>query len=757
MATLILSAIGTAVAGPVGTIVGAVAGSVIDRALFAPSLRREGARLSDLSVQGSAYGAAVPLVYGRARVAGNVIWSTGLIESRHESRTRVGGKGGGSVTNVTYSYAASFAVALSARPIREVRRVWADGKLIRDSDGHLTVGGQMRLHGGAERQPPDPLMQAALGVAATPAHRGLAYVVFEQLELAEFANRIPVLTFEVVADDGPALALGTLMADLGARAGAGLDATAMTATATGFAVGAGASARDVGEALQALAPLRLVDRQGVLTLADTPPAVVSILDEDGLGAALEAGDPPARRTWTRLPETALPREISLGYLDPARDYQAGLQRARRLATASRLAEPADLPVVLAAPVAKQAAESLLARRWCQREQCHVYLPWGLAAAGPASAGLALEPGDRVAFAGEPARDWQVVEATIEAGRVALALVPLAGLAASGVTDAEPGAALTQPGTPHGPTTVELLDLPPLSSVPADSPRLHVAAAGASTGWRRASIHASSDGGLSYARVADIAARTVIGVTNTMLPAGATDLWDRTASVEVALLAEDMALASAPPASVLAGANLCLIGQELVQFTTAEQLDVARYRLSGLLRGRRGTEDAMADHVAGERFVLLGDAALATFEGSATLGQTLLVKALSPYQTLAEVAPVAATMGARALRPLSPVRLSATRLDGGDIALAWVRRSRLGFDWVDGADAPLAEESERYDVAVMAGATEVRAWRVATPGLVYTVADQIADFGAAPATLDVQVAQVSARVGAGVPARRVLTI
>ena len=752
MATLILSAIGTAVAGPVGAIVGAVAGSMVDRALFAPSLRREGARLGDLSVQSSAYGAAVPLVYGRARVAGNVIWSTGLIESRHESRTRVGGKGGGSVTNVTYSYAASFAVALSARPILAVRRVWADGKLIRDSDGHLTVGGRMRLHGGSERQPPDPLMQAALGLAMTPAHRGLAYVVFEQLELAEFANRIPVLTFEVVADDGPALALGTLMADLGARAGVGLDATAMTASATGFAVGAGASARDVGEALQALAPLRLVDRQGVPTLADTPPAAGRALDEDGLGAALEAGDPPARRTWTRLPETALPGEISLGYLDPARDYQAGLQRARRLATASRLTEAADLPVVLAASAAKQAAEGLLARRWCQREQCHVQLPWGLAAAG-----LTLEPGDRVAFASQPARDWQVVEATIEAGRVALALVPLAGLAGDGVTEAESGVAPTQPGTPHGPTTVQLLDLPPLSSVPADSPRLHVAAGGASTGWRRASIHASSDGGLSYVRVADIAARTIMGVTTTVLPAGATDLWDRMASVEVELLAADMALASAPPASVLAGANLCLIGQELVQFTTAEQLDVARYRLSGLLRGRRGTEDAMAGHLAGERFVLLADAALATFEGSATLGQTLLVKALSPYQSLAEVAPVAATMGARALRPLSPVRLSAVRLAGGDVALAWVRRSRLGFDWVDGADAPLAEESELYDVAVLAGEAVVRAWRVTTPALVYAAAEQIADFGIAPTTLDVRVAQVSARVGAGVPARRVLTI
>src|SRR5690606_32056451 len=38
--------------------------------------------------------------------------------------------------------------------------------------------------------------------AACPAFRGLAYCVFEGLQLADFGNRIPALTFEIVADDG---------------------------------------------------------------------------------------------------------------------------------------------------------------------------------------------------------------------------------------------------------------------------------------------------------------------------------------------------------------------------------------------------------------------------------------------------------------------------------------------------------------------------------------------------------------------------
>ena len=46
----------------------------------------------------------------------------------------------------------------------------------------------------------DPLIAAAEGALA-PAHRGLAYAVFEDLPLETFGNRIPSLTFEVIADE----------------------------------------------------------------------------------------------------------------------------------------------------------------------------------------------------------------------------------------------------------------------------------------------------------------------------------------------------------------------------------------------------------------------------------------------------------------------------------------------------------------------------------------------------------------------------
>ena len=203
MASLILSAAGAAIGGslfgPVGAIagriVGAVAGSAIDQALLGGRRSVEGPRLSDLDVLASTEGAAIPRVYGRARIGGEVIWATRLEEVVAERRE--GGKGLGARTQTTtYDYFANVAVGLCEGPIGRVARVWADGKPLDLS----TV--TMRVHVGDEAQEADPLIVAKQGEAGAPAYRGLAYVVFERLALEKFGNRIPQLSFEVMRPVG---------------------------------------------------------------------------------------------------------------------------------------------------------------------------------------------------------------------------------------------------------------------------------------------------------------------------------------------------------------------------------------------------------------------------------------------------------------------------------------------------------------------------------------------------------------------------
>ncbi|MDO9587485.1 MAG: glycoside hydrolase/phage tail family protein [Brevundimonas sp.] len=197
MAQVILTSVGQAIGGPIGGAVGSTLGRVIDGRVISglEPARQKGPRLEALKVQGSAEGAPMACVFGRARVTGQVIWATRFLEGRH---TSTGGKGG--PRTVEYDYSLSFAVALCEGEIDGIGRVWADGRPMDLS------GVTMRVHRGGDDQTPDPLIEAVEGAA--PAYRGTAYVVFEDLPLGPYGNRPPQLGFEVfrrARGDGPRL------------------------------------------------------------------------------------------------------------------------------------------------------------------------------------------------------------------------------------------------------------------------------------------------------------------------------------------------------------------------------------------------------------------------------------------------------------------------------------------------------------------------------------------------------------------------
>ena len=60
----------------------------------ASEISREGPRLADLEVMASTEGAPIPRVYGRARLAGQVIWATNLEEVVSTTSQTTGGSGG---------------------------------------------------------------------------------------------------------------------------------------------------------------------------------------------------------------------------------------------------------------------------------------------------------------------------------------------------------------------------------------------------------------------------------------------------------------------------------------------------------------------------------------------------------------------------------------------------------------------------------------------------------------------------------------
>ena len=193
MAKMLLGAAGGAIGGvlggPVGLllgkVIGSAAGTLVDSALF--SKNRQGPRLNSMPSLTSNEGANIPRLYGKARLGGQMIWATRYLETSTQSS---GGKGG--PTTTTYNYYANFAVGICEGEIAAIRRVWADGKEI-----DLTTL-TMRVYTGSETQTADPLIVAKEGADYAPAYRGLAYAVFELMPIADFGNRIPQVTFEVI-------------------------------------------------------------------------------------------------------------------------------------------------------------------------------------------------------------------------------------------------------------------------------------------------------------------------------------------------------------------------------------------------------------------------------------------------------------------------------------------------------------------------------------------------------------------------------
>lgn len=199
MATIALAAVGAALGGAVGgsvlglsmATIGQAAGAAIGRridqqVIGAGSAAVEGPRIDRFRLTGATEGADVQQVYGRMRIAGQVIWASQFKES---TTTTQGTSATPTVT--TYQYSLSLALALCEGEVSRIGRIWADGSEI--SPESLNI----RFYSGTMDQLPDPKISAIEGAENTPAYRGTAYVVIEDMALDQFENRIPQLTFEV--------------------------------------------------------------------------------------------------------------------------------------------------------------------------------------------------------------------------------------------------------------------------------------------------------------------------------------------------------------------------------------------------------------------------------------------------------------------------------------------------------------------------------------------------------------------------------
>lgn len=497
------------------------------------------------------------------------------------------------------------------------------------------------------------------------------------------------------------------------------------------------------EALMAAFAFDAVDSAGLIRfqMRGTGPAVQT-LDPDRLAMARSRPD----LELTRAPDGDLPAAVRLLHVDGLRDYRPAAAEARRLAGRADRELAEALPLVLDAVQAQAIAERHLAEAWIAREQARFRLP---------PSALAVEPGDLVTLGdtGPVFRVLRVTDGGVREIEAAAAAPELYGPVQAGPD--RPGiSARPLPGR----ALLEFLDLALLDD--RDDPVAPRVAASASP-FRPLAIMDSADG-TSFVLDTLVEARAVLGETLEPLAAAPPELWDEGNRLRLRLLSGTLHSCSreallAGPANALALRNAA--GEwEIVQFADAALIAPLTYELSGLLRGRRGTEQAMGTPLAAAARVVLLDRAVVPLD--AQLAERNVPRAYRWGPAARDPGDpswdgAGFTLRCVAARPLSPVHLTGRRNGAGDLAIAWVRRSRLGALWADGADAPLGEEAERYEVEILDGAIVRRTLTAAGPGVTYPASAALADFGGLPATVTVRVYQLSATVGRGLPAQALL--
>ncbi|AKM09278.1 GTA baseplate fiber-binding domain-containing protein [Croceicoccus naphthovorans] len=686
MATLVLSAVGTALGGPLGGALGSFAGRMIDgKIIGTPS--QKGPRLKELDVTTSSYGTPLPRHYGQVRSAGSVIWATDLKEHKKKSG---GGKGKPKVT--TYTYSMSFAVALASRPIQGIGRIWADGNLLMGSEGDLKAGGKYRLYTGTEDQRPDRLIASDIGPSA-PAFRGIAYIVFESLQLADFGNRIPALTFEIFADESQPRLVDIL--DMVPDVATGMELDGLL----GFTHDAG-SQIDVLAIIDEAYPMACDGSTGNLSITAGQPA--SGMPVTDLPPAVTGTDGEfARMIGTSRSRSAGEKSatVSLRYYDLDRDYQPGLQRSRARPGPGSV-DGVEFPASLRASDARLLAEKIATRRESNRDTLSYRV---------ASLSRRYRPGALVRPAGErgvfQVRSWEWRAKGVELELQAISPSLSIGLASPG----DPGTANPPVDRQNGPTIIKAFELP-WDGIGSGNERLiYAAASSAADGWDGASLYVDrGDGMLIDAGVAD-RDRATIGTAASTLPPASPHVVDRSSTVIVQLANASDALLPTDVNGLLQGANQARLGSEIIQFTEAKALGGGRWQLSGLLRGRGGTEFAIGLHGIGESFTLL-DEQLTPIDiaaiGNATKPSIVALGNADIDPAVAILEDVGAS-----LRPLTPVCAKVAHDQNGALDIQWIRRARGAWLWAEGVDAPLVEPAETYEVRFIDASGDQTIWNV----------------------------------------------
>ena len=440
-------------------------------------------------------------------------------------------------------------------------------------------------------------------------------------------------------------------------------------------------------------------------------------------------------------ELELPPQVAVSYINVNDDAQAGTEHSDRMTVGQAAVRTISLGIGMTPAEAKGVADAVVADTAAALLTGAIALPISYAR---------LDPADVVEVVDTDGRTYRLRLDRKRDERGVLAFEVAAddpsAIVSQQITDTTqtPAANVSKPGD----TLLQALDVPLLRDAD-DAPGFYVAAKGSTTIWPGGQALISSNN-VDYTLAAEVNESAVFGVCTTTLGAYTGIGFDERNTLTVNV--GNGELASSTRDAMLADdtVNALLVGSEVIRFRAASLSSPGVYVLSGLLRGQRGTEWAVAGHVASERCVLLRTRGLRRVAQDASEnGQLRYLRGA----TLGATPTSGTTQFANTnvgLRPLAPVDIRAQEQANQDLLLTWRRRSRLSARFLATGGVPLGEAAESYIVRVYAPPSSLKRTLVATgaAAVTYTRAQQIADGFSSGADVRVDVVQVSAVVGDG---------
>lgn len=293
---------------------------------------------------------------------------------------------------------------------------------------------------------------------------------------------------------------------------------------------------------------------------------------------------------------------------------------------------------------------------------------------------------------------------------------------------------------------------------------HVLASGGQPYWDGATLYRKD--GSTYLPQVQQAEDGLVGILLDELPD-----WDIpyvtefTREITIAVVSGDTdLLTSATYQEVCEGANMFAIGQP-GRWEVCHVIDITdngdnTYTFTGLRRGRGTSEEFTGLHEVGDIVVWLSGENVQHLEYAIdALNDAFDFKPVGFGGDLATTIAVNRTVTGEAEKIPKPCQLDAA-IDGSDIDLSWVRRSRIGAYWSDNGDdeyeTPLGESLEQYVVRIKdgPGGAILRTFTVNDATVkTYLAADITTDFGSMPDELTYDIRQVSG-MGVVCPTREI---